>query len=291
MPDVLGTVGRYELVRELGRGPTGRVYVARRPDLDGLVALKELDALGAADPAAGRRFVRSAGSLTHPNIATVYDVFEHGGTSFVATELLERGSLRPYLAGLSLAQAAGVLEGVLAALAHAEERGVMHGELVPESVMVTDDGRVKIADLGIPRPSSPVPPAGSDLRAAGAIAAGVFAGTERAGGARLDPGLGAWAERMRRTGGASFESAAEAWDELEDIVFALLGPRWRREARLGEPASARTAPEWAGVERDAGAAARGPRFVPERARGIEPAAPVERTASPPRAVDRAVAAP
>src|SRR5690349_11908612 len=176
MPDVLGTVGRYELVRELGRGAAGRVYAARRPDLDGLVALEELDALGAADPAAGRRFVRTAGSLTHPNIVTVYDVFEHGGTPFVAMELLERGSLRPYLAGLSLAQVAGVLEGVLAALAHAEEHGVVHGELVPESVMVTDDGRVKVADLGIPRPSGGDPSPGADLRATGAIATARFAG-------------------------------------------------------------------------------------------------------------------
>ena len=138
MPDVLRTVGRYEVVRELGRGASGRLHLARRPDLDGLVALEELDSLGAGDPAAARRFVRTAGSLTHPNIVTVYDVFEHDGTPFVAMELLERGSLRRYAGGLTLAQVAGVLEGVLAGLAHAEEHGVVHGDLTPESLMVTD---------------------------------------------------------------------------------------------------------------------------------------------------------
>ena len=49
MPDVLRTVGRYEVVRELGRGASGRLHLARRPDLDGLVALEELDSLGLDD--------------------------------------------------------------------------------------------------------------------------------------------------------------------------------------------------------------------------------------------------
>ena len=225
MPDVLRTVGRYEVVRELGRGASGRLHLARRPDLDGLVALAELDSLGAGDPAAARRFVRTAGSLTHPNIVTVYDVFEHDGTAFVAMELLERGSLRRYPGGLTLAQVAGVLEGVLAGLAHAEEHGVVHGDLTPESVMVTEDGRVKIADLGIPRPSAQAPSPGADLRAAGTIAAELLAGAESAAGAPLDSRLWGWVERMR---GAAVLSAAEAWDELEDIVVDLLGPRWRR---------------------------------------------------------------
>ena len=252
MPDVSRTVGRYELLRELGRGATGRVYLARQPDLDRLVAVKELDVLGAADPAAGRRFARAVGPLSHPNVVTVLEAFEQDGTPFVAMELLERGSLRPYVRGLSLAQVAGVLEGMLAGLAHAEEHGVAHGELVPESLMVTDDGRVKIADLGIPRPSGATPAPGSDLRAAGAIAAELLAGTEAT---PVDPRLRAWAGRMRGTdGGAGFESANEAWDELEEIVVGLMGPRWRRSARLGEPPPP--------AEEDVAPSPR--RFVPER---------------------------
>src|SRR4051794_40418873 len=268
MPDVLRTVGRYEVVRELGRGASGRLHLARRPDLDGLVALEELDSLGAGDPAAARRFVRTAGSLTHPNIVTVYDVFEHDGTPFVAMELLERGSLRRYAGGLPLAQVAGVLEGVLAGLAaaqehrgvhrgpplarvagvlegvlaglaHAEEHGVVHGDLTPESLMVTEDGRVKIAELGIPRLSARAPSPGADLRAAGTIAAELLAGAESAAGAPLDSRLWKWVERMRGADGADgLGSAAEAWDELEDIVVDLLGPRWRRGARLGAPPAA-----------------------------------------------------
>src|SRR3954470_15529801 len=284
MPDVLRTVGRYELVRELGRGAGGRLYLARRPDLDGLVALEELDSLGAGDPAAARRFVRTAGSLTHPNIVTVHDVFEHDGTPFVAMELLERGSLRRYADGLGLAQVAGVLEGLLAGLAHAEEHGVVHGDLTPDSLMVTEDGRVKIAGLGTPRPSARAPSPEADLRPAGTIAAELLAGTESAAGAPLDSRLWKWVERMRGADGADgLGSAAEAWDELEDIVVDLLGPRWRRGARLGAlPAAAARFGSGAaageigagtGTDDEARAGPRGARFVPERGRDPRPSAP------------------
>ena len=76
-------VGRYELVREIGRGGTATVYLARQTDLGRLVALKELSALSAADRSAARRFVREsrlAGSLNDPNIVTVHDFFEDHGT-------------------------------------------------------------------------------------------------------------------------------------------------------------------------------------------------------------------
>ena len=98
MPDVLKTVGRYEVLREVGRGGMAVVYLARQTDLDRFVALKELAAFHASDPAFAQRFLREsrvAGSLSHPNIVTVHDYFEHDGTPYIAMEYLERGSLRP----------------------------------------------------------------------------------------------------------------------------------------------------------------------------------------------------
>ena len=83
MPEAVKTVGRYEILRELGRGGMATVHLARQTDLDRLVALKELGSFHAADPAFAQRFVREsrmAGSLGHPNIVTVHDFFEHGGT-------------------------------------------------------------------------------------------------------------------------------------------------------------------------------------------------------------------
>jgi hypothetical protein len=90
-----------------------------------------------------------AGSLNHPNIVTVYDFFEEDGTPYIAMEYLERGSLRPLVGSLSVAQTAGVLEGVLAGLAYAAENGIVHRDLKPENLLVTRQGGVKIADLGI----------------------------------------------------------------------------------------------------------------------------------------------
>jgi Protein kinase domain len=145
-------VGRYEILRELGRGGTATVYLARQTDLGRLVALKELSALPVSDPATARRFVREsrlAGSLNHPNIVTVHDFFEDHATPYIAMEYLERGSLRPLMRSLTFAQIAGVLEGVLAGLGHAQDHGIVHRDLKPENLMVTADGRVKIADFGI----------------------------------------------------------------------------------------------------------------------------------------------
>ena len=152
MPDVMRTVGRYEILREVGRGGMALVYLARQTDLDRFVALKELAAFHASDPSFAQRFLREsrvAGSLSHPNIVTVHDYFEHAGTPYIAMEYVERGSLRPYVPQLTLAQVGGVLEGLLAGLAHAEQHGIVHRDLKPENLMVTADGRVKIADFGI----------------------------------------------------------------------------------------------------------------------------------------------
>ena len=73
-------VGRYEILREIGRGGMAIVYVARRPDLDRQVALKELSRFHAGSAEYAHRFLRQsrmAGSLNHPNIVTVYEYFEH----------------------------------------------------------------------------------------------------------------------------------------------------------------------------------------------------------------------
>ena len=97
-PEAIKTVGRYEMFREIGRGGMATVYLARQSDLDRFVALKELAAFHASDPTLAERFLRESrrrGSLSHPNIVTVLDYFEHDGTPYIAMEYIERGSLRP----------------------------------------------------------------------------------------------------------------------------------------------------------------------------------------------------
>ena len=287
MPDVLKTVGRYEILREVGRGGMAIVYLARQSDLDRFVALKELAAFHAADHSIAQRFLREsrvAGSLSHPNIVTVHGYFEHDGTPYIAMEYVERGSLRPYVGQLSLAQISGVLEGLLAGLTHAEHQGIVHRDLKPENLMVTSDGRVKITDFGIakattklqseplltvtgttigtPRYMAPEQAMAqeigpwTDLYSVGCMAFELFTGRVpfhdseapmaillrhvnepippvKSIDPSVDEQLSDWVERLlvkdpkERT-----QSASDAWDDLEEIVIALLGPRWRREARL-----------------------------------------------------------
>ena len=90
---------------------------------------------------------------------TVLDFFEHEGTPYIAMEYVPRGSLRPWVGRLCLAQIGGVLESVLAGLAHAHAHGVVHRDLKPENLMVTDEGRVKITDFGIAKALSGDPAA------------------------------------------------------------------------------------------------------------------------------------
>ncbi|HEV3485830.1 MAG TPA: serine/threonine-protein kinase, partial [Vicinamibacterales bacterium] len=146
-------VGRYELLDPIGHGGMAVVYLARQTDLDRQVALKELRLFQSPDdPALAERFLRearTAGSMSHPNIVTVHEYFKHEGTPYIAMEYLQRGSLRPWVGSVNLAQIAGVLEGLLAALDHAEGFRIVHRDLKPENLLVTDQGQVKVADFGI----------------------------------------------------------------------------------------------------------------------------------------------
>jgi len=146
-------IGTYEIVRLIARGEGAAVYEAYEPELDRLVALKELD-LPSSDPAQVERFIddlRASAGLDHPNIVTGLDCFESGGVPYIAREYLPRGSLRPWVGRLSPAQIFGIVESILAALAYAEKRDVTHGDLKPENVLITRAGEIKIADFGVGR--------------------------------------------------------------------------------------------------------------------------------------------
>ena len=295
MRQVARSVGRFEIEREIGRGGMAVVYLARQTDLDRMVALKELPSFHAGDPAFANRFLREsriAGSLTHPNIVTVHDYFEHDGTPFIAMEYMARGSLRPYVGKLNVAQIAGVLEGLLAALAYAQTRGVVHRDLKPENLMLSTEGAIKVADFGIAKAvnevatkfatatgttvgtpaymspeqamGKPVGPP-TDLYATGIIAYELLLGRTpfhdietpvaillkhvseppppcREIDPNIDADLAAWVERMLAKNPEERPAgAAEAWDDLEEIVIGLLGPRWRRDARVLGPEASQAA--------------------------------------------------
>jgi serine/threonine protein kinase len=154
MPQMLKRVGRYDVLEVIGRGGAAVVYLAQQRDLMRHVALKELAPYQASDTSFAERFVeesRLAGSMNHANVVTVHEYFEDGGVPYIAMDYLPYGSLRQYVGKLSIAQIAGVLEGVLAGLSHGEARGIAHRDLKPENLLVAADGRVKIADFGVAR--------------------------------------------------------------------------------------------------------------------------------------------
>ena len=146
------TVGKYEVVRKLDSGGMASVSLARQDGMDRYVALKVLHALPADDPELAARFVNEAkvaGGLNHPNIVTMYEHFVADGRAYIAMEYVPHGSLRPHVQRLTLAQTAGVLEAILAALRHAHARGIIHRDIKPENVLVGEKGVVKLADFGI----------------------------------------------------------------------------------------------------------------------------------------------
>src|SRR5215208_6675332 len=105
-------IGRYEIVSELGRGGMAVVYLARQPDLDRLVALKEMATFGTHDPTMVHRFMREAqiaGSLSDPNIVTVHESFVVQGIPYIAMEYLAPGSLRPLVGRLRVDQSIAVM--------------------------------------------------------------------------------------------------------------------------------------------------------------------------------------
>jgi serine/threonine protein kinase len=331
---VARTVGRYEVIEELGRGGMATVFLARQSDLDRLVALKELSAFRQADPSFTQRFLREsrlAGSLSHPNIVTVHDYFEYDQVPYIAMEYVECGSLRPHIGHVSLTQVAGILEGMLSALDYAERHAIVHRDLKPENVMVTAGGQVKITDFGIAkatgsaRTSSLLTDAGTtvgtpnymapeqamgrdigpwtDLYSIGVMAFEFFVGhvpfsdTEEpmailmrqvsdpippasSVNPEVHPAISDWIERLlvkkpeERT-----QSAAEAWHDFEEIVLELVGPRWRRSARLLEP-SQRAPDTPAGPHTTAPTRAAQPPLMPTLGAPDSPSRWLQRTTAP-----------
>ena len=159
-----GTIGSYEILRPLGAGGMGDVYLARDTRLARNVALKLLRP-DLADPdwiAAFRDEALAASALNHPNIVTIYEIGEHEGTSFIAAEYVDGITLRerlkhgPILAAEVVDIALQIAEG----LAAAHQAGVVHRDIKPDNVMLRADGLVKILDFGIAtRTGSDRPPA------------------------------------------------------------------------------------------------------------------------------------
>jgi CHASE2 domain-containing sensor protein len=154
------TFGRYEIIRELGRGAMGTVYLGRDPKINRKVAIKTLDyseveAEELAD--VKTRFFReaqAAGQLAHPNIVAIYDAGEEHDMAYIAMELLSGETLTRFCRPASLLplnRTLAIIAEVTAALDYAHDQGVVHRDIKPGNIMLLADGRVKVTDFGIAR--------------------------------------------------------------------------------------------------------------------------------------------
>jgi hypothetical protein len=146
-------IGKYEIVRRIGEGGMGVVYLAR-DNLRRDVALKALPPATAADPKSRERLEReatAAAKISHPGVATVYGFENIDGQLFIASEYVGGGSLRQVIAAgpLSPERAVALSIEIADALHAAHGARVVHRDLKPDNVMLTTSGAVKVVDFGI----------------------------------------------------------------------------------------------------------------------------------------------
>ncbi len=156
---LIGTLfdGRYRILRKLGSGGMADVYLAEDEDLGRRVAIKILNERYSSDEAFTERFRReakSAASLSHPNIVSIYDRGESDGRPYIAMEVIEGRSLKELIVAkgpLPIAVAVDYAKQILAALRFAHRHGIIHRDIKPHNILLGGDNRVFVTDFGIAR--------------------------------------------------------------------------------------------------------------------------------------------
>ena len=158
IPDMTGqTLGEFKLLRRIGQGGMGQVYLAEQISLKRKVALKVLRPDLAANETALRRFkleAESVARVTHANIVQVHYIGEDRGIPFMALEYVEGRNLREYITKKGppeLLIALSIMRQVAAALQRASELNIVHRDIKPENILLTRKAEVKVADFGLSR--------------------------------------------------------------------------------------------------------------------------------------------
>lgn len=156
----LKKLGRYELIRVLGKGAMGIVYEGRDPNLDRRVAIKTVKVENLSEEAAAeyehrfRTEARSAARLQHPNIVSVYDSDRDGDIAFLVMEYIQGDDLKHYIdrgVRYSLEQSLKMIRDLLSALDYAHKQGIVHRDIKPANLLIEPGGRVKLTDFGVAR--------------------------------------------------------------------------------------------------------------------------------------------
>lgn len=160
-PTAMPTLGRYEILGQLGRGAMGIVYKGRDPKLNRMTAIKTIRFSDEFDESQvdniKEHFYREAevvARLSHTNIVTIYDVGEDLDLSYLAMEYLEGVTLEKFTNKenlLSIKKCIAVIAQVCDALAYAHQHDIIHRDIKPANIMMLKDGSVKVTDFGIAR--------------------------------------------------------------------------------------------------------------------------------------------
>ena len=165
------TISHYRILKKLGAGGRGEVYLAEDSILGRRVALKLLPSEYTQDEERLRRFkqeAKAASALNHPNILTIHEVGEADGRHFIATEFIDGETLRELLrrtGKMKTSDALNVAAEVASALAAAHEAGIVHRDIKPENVMLRRDGYVKVLDFGLAKLTETIGPQNADTSA------------------------------------------------------------------------------------------------------------------------------
>jgi len=189
MAEMIERLGKYRVTAVLGEGAMGVVYKGFDPGIQRTVALKTIrrdlnlgDGSGASAALRFRNEAQAAGRLAHPGIVAVYDFGDEGDLSYIAMEFVEGSSLARYLAKhkpFTAEDIASIAVQLLEALDHAHSHGVWHRDIKPANLMLTHDGRIKIADFGVARiEHTELTVAGSVIGTPGYMAPEQFLGEE-----------------------------------------------------------------------------------------------------------------
>jgi serine/threonine protein kinase len=156
IPPLIGkSIGSYKIVREIGRGGMGEVYLADDSRLGRSVALKLLPAIFTTDQNRLSRFkqeARVASSLSHPNVCVIHGVGEtEDGRHYIVMEYVEGQTLSRHMVGarMKLGEVMDVAAQIAGALTAAHAAGIMHRDIKPDNIMLRQDGIIKVLDFGL----------------------------------------------------------------------------------------------------------------------------------------------
>lgn len=147
--------GRYEVQQRIGMGGMADVYKAMDRKLNRYVAIKVLKPEFSSDKSFVAKFqaeARAAAGLSHPNIVSVYDVAEENGAYFIVMEIIEGITLKQYIekkGKLTIKEATSIAIQVATGIEAAHQNNIIHRDIKPQNIIISKDGKVKIADFGI----------------------------------------------------------------------------------------------------------------------------------------------